>query len=93
MNKKEAKESCCDPSDCKVSAIVSVDERGQMVLPKDVRNKAKISAGDKLAVISWEKDGEIYCISLIKTDGLVETVKDMLAPMATELTKKSDAEG
>jgi AbrB family looped-hinge helix DNA binding protein len=37
-----------------VESIVSVDERGQMVLPKDIREKAKIRPGDKLAVVSME---------------------------------------
>ena len=37
---------------CKVEALVSVDERGQMVLPKEVRDKANIKSGDKLAVAS-----------------------------------------
>jgi len=89
MAKKE--ERCCDPNsninNCKVDAIVSVDERGQMVLPKDVRNKAKINSGDKLAVVSWEKDEEVYCICLIKTEGLVEMVKDVMGPMVNELKK------
>ena len=31
---------------CKVQAVVSVDERGQMVLPKEIREKAGIKAGD-----------------------------------------------
>ncbi|MGO9386673.1 MAG: HgcAB-associated protein HgcC [Methanobacterium sp.] len=92
MSKNEFNEQCCDPnldlSNCKIDAIVSVDERGQMLLPKDVRNKAKIRAGDKLAVISWEKNGEVYCISLIKTEGLIGMVKTLLEPIATELTKK-----
>ena len=34
---------------CRVESIISVDERGQMVLPKDLRDKANIRAGDKLA--------------------------------------------
>ena len=91
MAKKESKERCCDPNsninNCKVDAIVSVDERGQMVLPKEVRNKAKINSGDKLAVVSWEKDEEVYCICLIKTEGLVEMVKDVMGPMVNELKK------
>ena len=32
---------------CKVESIVSVDERGQMVLPKEIRERAKIGAGNK----------------------------------------------
>ncbi len=63
---------------CKVEALVSVDERGQMVLPKELREKANIRAGDKLAVTSWEKDGKVCCISLIKAEELTEMVKGML---------------
>jgi AbrB family looped-hinge helix DNA binding protein len=64
--RKEA--SCCVPDDartnnCKVEAVVSVDERGQMVLPKELRDRAKIRAGDKLAVVGCERDGEICCLS------------------------------
>jgi AbrB family looped-hinge helix DNA binding protein len=70
---------------CKIESIVSVDERGQMVLPKEIRDKANIKAGDKLAVVSWEKDSEVCCISLIKVDGLSEMVKEMLGPVMKEV--------
>ena len=59
MVKKDAnKAGCCSPgpegfSCCKVEALLSVDDRGQMVLPKDLRQKAGINPGDKLAVVSW----------------------------------------
>ncbi len=72
---------CC----CKVEAVVSVDERGQMVLPKDLRAKTGIKAGDKLAVVSWEKDNEVCCISLIKADALTEMVKGMLGPLMKDV--------
>jgi antitoxin PrlF len=81
-------EQCCGPfggSACRVESIVSVDERGQMVLPKEVRERAKIRPGDKLAVISWEKEGEICCLSLIKAEELVGIVKDRLGPMMREI--------
>ena len=92
MVKKRVIESCCTPMDkgmgcCKVDSLVSVDERGQMVLPKEIRDKAKIRAGEKLAVISWEKDGEVCCISLVKVEGITEMVKDMLGPMMKEIIK------
>lgn len=70
---------------CKVEALVSIDERGQMILPKEIRDKANIHAGDKLAVTSWEKDGKICCISLIKADELTEMVKGILGPVMREL--------
>ncbi len=90
MLKKGENESCCAPTDreiccCKVESVISVDERGQMVLPKEIRDRAKIRAGDKLAVISWEKDGEVCCICLIKAEELTGMVKDMLGPMMKEM--------
>ena len=55
---------------CKVEAVVGVDERGQMVLPKEVREKAGIKAGDKFAVVMMESENEVCCISLIKIERL-----------------------
>lgn len=90
MVKKEKDEYCCLPTDrgtscCKVESVVSVDDRGQMVLPKEIRDRAKIRAGDKLAVISWEKDGKVCCISLIKAEDFAEMVKGLLGPMMKEI--------
>ena len=79
--------SCCD-SMFQVEALVNVDERGQMVLPKEARDKANIRAGDKLALISWEKDGQTCCLSLIKAESLTDMVKGMLGPMMEDLLKK-----
>jgi antitoxin PrlF len=72
----------------KVESIVSVDERGQMVLPKEIRDKASIQAGDKLAVVSWEKDGKVCCISLIKVENLSGMVSEFLDPMMKESPAK-----
>jgi len=82
--------ACCSPADitlscCKVDAIVSVDERGQMVLPKELRERAHIKTGEKLAVVSWEKDGNIPCICLIKAADLTEMVKNVLGPVMKEI--------
>ncbi len=66
---------------CQVISLISVDERGQMVLPKEFREKAKIQPGDKLALISWEKEGEVCCFTLVKATYLAERVKDLLGPM------------
>jgi antitoxin PrlF len=88
-NKKESPACAIRPGNnsagCRVESIISVDERGQMVLPKELREKAKISAGDKLAVASWEKDGEVCCITLIKVEDLVEMVKGQLGPIIREI--------
>lgn len=75
--------SCgCGPGNgCRVEAVLSIDERGQMVLPKDVREKAGIRSGDKLALISWERDGEVCCLALIRAEGLSSMVRDLIGPV------------
>ena len=98
MAKKPEKRPCSGPtcgdlSCCKVDALLSVDERGQMVLPKEIREKAGIHTGDKLALVSWEKDGKVCCFALIKADEFGEMVKGFLGPimkgvMATETPKR-----
>jgi AbrB family looped-hinge helix DNA binding protein len=70
---------------CKVESIVSVDERGQMVLPKEVRDAAGIKPGDKLAIVMWKKGAEVCCVSLIKADALTGMVRGMLGPLMKEL--------
>ena len=88
MAERKESSECCgvqsisqDMKCCKVDAIITIDGRGQIVLPKDVREKAGVSAGDKLAVISYESEGKVCCISLVKADDFAEAVKDMLGPM------------
>ena len=94
MVKKIKKESSLGPMGdkmgcCKVESIISIDERGQMVLPKELREKANIHPGDKLALICLEKKGEIYCLSLVKVGELTEMVKDLLGPMMKGEDQKS----
>jgi AbrB family looped-hinge helix DNA binding protein len=63
---------------CEVAAVVRVDERGQMVLPKDVRERMGLSAGDKLALTTIESKGAICCLVLVKADALVDGVRVMI---------------
>jgi antitoxin PrlF len=90
MVKKDKNESCCVPMEgksgcCKVESLISIDERGQMVLPKEIRDRANIHAGDKLAVVSWEKDGKICCLTLIKAEELAGIVKGILGPLIKDI--------
>ncbi|MFA6224586.1 MAG: HgcAB-associated protein [Methanoregula sp.] len=43
--------------------------------------KADIKTGDKLALISWEKNGSICCLALMKVENLNGMVKDVLGPL------------
>jgi hypothetical protein len=80
MPGKNQKGSCVSPAskgmtNWKVESIISIE----------LRDKAKIHSGDKLALVSWEKEGEICCLYLIKTEHLAEQVKGFLGPMMKEM--------
>ena len=70
---------------CRIDALVTIDHRGQLVLPKELREKAGIEGGDKLAVISWERGEEVCCLTLIKADDFAGSVKSMLGPMMKDI--------
>ena len=80
---------------CTVEAVVSFDERGQLVIPKDVRKKFALNPGEKFALISCVQDstccgpGETVqspcCFTLVKTSQLEGMVKQALGPMFNEI--------
>ena len=79
-------ENCC--GGVKVQALVRVDDRGQMVLPKNVREKAEIHGGDKLALTTVEKDGKVCCILLTRSDDLIQGVQSALEEAASVLIQE-----
>ena len=70
-----------------MEAVVSVDARGQVVLPKELRAQAGIQPGDKLAVVIMRSEGRVCCLSLMKVEQLAETVREVLGPVAREITR------
>lgn len=66
---------------CNIESVVTVDERGQMVLPKELRDRADIKAGDKLAIIAWEREGRVCCFTMIKANEFGGMIKNMLDPI------------
>lgn len=66
---------------CRIEAVVTVDERGQMVLPKDLRMRMGIAPGDKLALVAWERGDKVCCLSLFPTGELDGVVREILEPM------------
>lgn len=61
-----------------IEAIITIDDRGQMVLPKETRARAGIRAGDKLALVSWSKGNRVCCLSLIRAAEMADTIGEML---------------
>lgn len=69
---------------CRVSAVVRVDERGQMVLPKDVRDRMGLLGGDRLALTTVESGGRVCCLVLVKADELADGVRVLIRAAAQE---------
>lgn len=83
--KSEAMTKNVQGCQCQVDALVTIDGRGQIVLPKEVREKADIKEGEKFVVISNKSSEKVCCIFLVKADYFGETVKDMLGPMVKDI--------
>ena len=86
MTKEKKKQSCEPPpekSSCciTVKAMVTIDERGQMVLPKELRDEVGLKAGDKLAVVAMAEKGKVCCLTLMKADELSNMVMIKLRPV------------
>ncbi len=84
------RKQCCkaEPKimvDFRVEALVSVDARGQMVLPKELRDRAGIRAGDKLALVSWIVEDRVCCLGIVKLDELTDMLRERLGPVLKEM--------
>ncbi len=59
---------------CSIEAIVTVDSKGQIVVPKTLRKKAGFKAYEKIALITFGDEGKISCILMMKAEQLGDTV-------------------
>ena len=80
--------SKCEDDTCRIDAVVTMDVKGQIVLPKDLREKANIKPNEKLAIVACEKNGEVCCITLVKAERLVGAVSKALGPLLKSITKE-----
>ena len=92
-----AKNSECRPDEsgrccCEVEAVVTVDERGQMVLPKALRTRMGVEPGDKLAAVVMERGEDVCCVTLMKMDDLSPMVRDFLGPIVSEVLGEQSEE-
>ena len=68
-----------------IFGTVKVGERGQIIIPKDARDKFDIKAGDTLIVLGDEKWG----IAVTKSDVLQRYAADVIAKIAGEETNEA----
>ena len=73
--------SNCNGDVCRIDAVVTMDVKGQIVLPKDLREKANFKPNDKIAVVACEKEGEVCCIMMVKAEMLAGAVSKTLGPL------------
>ena len=78
----------CEGDTCRIDAVVTMDVKGQIVLPKDLREKAGLKPNDKLAVVACEKNGEVCCIMMLKAERLVGAVTKTLGPLLKGVTNQ-----
>jgi len=68
-----------------------MDSKGQIVLPKDIREKAKLKPDQKLALIGCESEGEICCLVMIKAEKLGASVRSVLGPLLENVLEQGGA--
>jgi AbrB family looped-hinge helix DNA binding protein len=73
---------------CKINAIITMDAKGQVVLPKDLREKADLKPTDKIAVVAYEKEGKVCCIVMIKAERLAGAISKTLSPLLKGVIEK-----
>ena len=67
---------------CSLEALVSLDQRGQIILPKELREKTELKAGDKLAILSaCDENQKICCFILIKAEIIEKIAVERISPV------------
>ena len=95
MNRSNEKtqQDCCQSSRedlgcCHVEGVVQVDKKGQIVLPKSLRDEMGIQEKDKLIVIGMREKGKITSISMIKANIMDNMIKIKLKPVMKEILEE-----
>jgi antitoxin PrlF len=80
--------NCGSDACCRIDAVITMDPKGQIVLPKDLREKAKIQPNDKIAVVACEKNGEVCCIMMVKAERFRSALSATLGPLLKGVIKE-----
>ena len=78
----------CVGDTCRIDAVITIDSKGQIVLPKDLREKAGFKQNDKIAIVACEREGEVCCIMMVKAEKLAGAVSKTLTPLIRGVTKQ-----
>jgi hypothetical protein len=61
------------------------------VLPKEIGDKADIHTNDKSVLLSWKRDGEVCCSTIIKDDEFGDRVKGLRGPILEKVMARDAA--
>ncbi len=70
-----------------IEAIISCDDRGQLVLPKEIRKRLNINSGEKLALLNISSGKEEFILTLIKANSLEKLIKTYMTPVMEDIIK------
>ncbi|HOT94279.1 MAG TPA: HgcAB-associated protein [Methanoregulaceae archaeon] len=70
---------------CRLETLVKMDERGQIVLPKELRRRFGVEPGGRIAICSCECNGEVSCLVLMRANRLDPMVHGLLGPVMHEV--------
>ena len=57
-------------------AVTKIDDRGQVVIPKDIRDSLGWSKNEKIAIITRKNpEGKSCCVMLVHVDSLADYIK------------------
>lgn len=54
-------------------AVIELDERGRITIPKEEREKLGLKAGEKLILV--ERDGELILTKVVDSEQLIKNLK------------------
>ncbi len=70
----------CGP-DFKIDAVVTMDVKGQIVLPKDLRERIGFQPNQKIALVTFGEKQNLCCVLLIKAEKLEDAVTKTLSKL------------
>lgn len=90
MSKKNEENSCCGPLNmssecCRVESVVTIDSKGQILLPKELRKNTGLDTGDRLVVVSMNANTDSPIMVLMKADNFGNLVRNFLGPVMKDL--------
>lgn len=68
-------------ADMELSAVVTVDARGQLVLPAEIRRRLGLKGGEKFALIPCGSAACPSALTLIRVDELGKALQGILGPL------------